>query len=136
MRKLLGAVALIALMLVSIGVTSAASKAKPTTTTAATTTTLPQPTGLHGYEVVEAQSTLVGENSGQIQATAVCPTGKVVLGGGGSPTITDERRPYIARTSPVWDGTRWVGWQVIAYLELPAPPSWGLTAFAICAFPS
>jgi hypothetical protein len=94
--------------------------------------------GLHGHQVVEVQSTLAAETTGQIQATAVCPAGKVVLGGGGAPAITDQQRPYIARSSPVWDGTRWAGWQVIAYFDLPLPPPSDrfLNAFAICAFPS
>lgn len=93
--------------------------------------------GLHGHEVVEVQG-FVSEPSGDASATAGCPAGKVVLGGGASGAISDQQHPILMRSSPVWNGTQWIAWQGIAHFELPLPDPNNnfITVWAICAFPA
>jgi hypothetical protein len=87
MRKLLGAGALVALvLLVPMATSSAGAKAKPTTTTAATTTTTAPPVGVTGYEIVHTTSDVVVD-AGQMNYgdfdTACASRNKRPVGGGG-----------------------------------------------------
>ena len=91
----------------------------------------PGPPGLAEREVVTAVSAL--DSSNTKQQTAVCPSGKVAVGGGGAVTNSQvlaalaESRPVIAGASPP------SRWNVIGREMVATNNNWALIAFAVCA---
>jgi hypothetical protein len=89
------------------------------------------PPGLSGYLLVTVfTESSDADNRG---ATAECPGGRKVLGGGGriaSPVGEHQRGVYIADSNP--SGTD--AWIVTASESVENGAVWGLTAYAICAF--
>jgi Collagen triple helix repeat (20 copies) len=88
------------------------------------------PPGLSGYLLVTVfTESSAADNRG---ATAECPSGRKVLGGGGriaSPVGEHQRGVYIADSNP--SGTD--AWIVTASESVENGAVWGLTAYAICA---
>lgn len=61
-----------------------------------------------GYSVIQGSETDIPPNT-QGSATAICPTGKVVLSGGGSPVVFRDALIDLNSTAPV-SSTTWVAW--------------------------
>jgi hypothetical protein len=88
------------------------------------------PAGLSGVEVVTADGNVVISSPGISSATASCPDGKVVLGGGvamgyliGTVSSQSVRTSEPVTTSPQ-------GW--FGELEADVSDDWGARVFAIC----
>ena len=88
------------------------------------------PAGLSGVEVVMADGNVITVSPGISSATASCPEGKVVLGGGvamgnlfGSVNSQSVRTSAPVTTSPQ-------GW--FGELEADVSDDWGARVFAIC----
>jgi hypothetical protein len=82
------------------------------------------PGSVSGYERVSGTATAF-DGSSPKNATAQCPAGKVVVGGGYSVTGLDDFS--VTANGPSTDST----WSVIA-AENGGNPTWSLQAFAIC----
>jgi hypothetical protein len=82
--------------------------------------------GISGYVQVDAHSAL--DTTTPKSATALCPTGMKVIGGGvavpGAITVA------ISNSVPLADGT---GWTATAYTTASQIPDWSVDARAICA---
>jgi hypothetical protein len=84
------------------------------------------PAGVSGYQLVIATVTAAGQSPAV--AFAQCPSGKHVLGGGGTPSVAGADSA-IVRSYPIDNGTSWF---VHYYNGLTYPVD--VTAYAICAF--
>jgi hypothetical protein len=96
--------------------------------------------GLAGYEVAYSDTGFIPAVAGDEQyATAVCPSGKVVLGGGAvySYSVVDGLHPIMARSYPDLDlfGRPQGTWTVVVrVLDVRVPgTTWSIRAFAVCA---
>ncbi len=89
---------------------------------------LPGSAGISGYEIVtgsEVQSLKTGDNAAF--ASASCPAGKSVLGGGFTTDDAEAAKPFAIEDLPSGSG----GWKVL--LLSPDLAGYGLQAYAICA---
>lgn len=90
------------------------------------------PAGISGYEIIPAYTSLdteVGKT-----ATAFCPEGKRVLGGGGHGISADGTTVAASYPQQAVDGTSGGAWTAYARYE-PAAAGfvWRLVVYAICA---
>lgn len=83
------------------------------------------PAGVSGYQLVIGTTTAAGQSPAV--ASAQCPSGKHVLGGGGTPSVAGDDSA-IVRSYPIDNGTSWF---VHYYNGLTYPVD--VTAYAICA---
>jgi hypothetical protein len=85
--------------------------------------------GLSGYEVVAGEPVPISAEDFDVEAVAMCPPGKVVLGGGAT---VDDPSVLIGLVSsfPVDDGDA-LGWDVVVRNDDGLEN--GVTAYAVCA---
>jgi hypothetical protein len=93
------------------------------------------PPGISGYEIVDGVISAIDAAPGK-SSSAVCPTGKVPIGGGYwiSPTTTDVI--VVRAAGPAMPNGLPPGWSVLAERMGPGSESWGVRAWAFCAVPS
>jgi hypothetical protein len=84
--------------------------------------------GLEGYELVTGTPVAVAVEDFVVSASAACPAGKVVLGGGSDAAVLDGDM-FVVRSRPTLTGTTY-GWSV-SVLNYGGANT--LTAYAICA---
>jgi hypothetical protein len=83
--------------------------------------------GVSGYKQVDSFSP--GDSSSPQNASADCPVGMTVIGGGAAVFPSDDPVAIIQST-PLADGT---GWVATAYETSPVAGNWDVDARAICA---
>jgi hypothetical protein len=87
------------------------------------------PPGLSGYEVVKRSG--YDSTTDTQWARAICPTGKVPIGGGGRPDAPVSMNAVITQSIPE---PEYNSWRVDAKaLNPPGTTSWGVEVYAICA---
>jgi hypothetical protein len=91
----------------------------------------PGPAGPPGLSGVERRDVISATNSTNTKTlSAVCPTGKRVIGGGARVTGSGVADVTINESFPDSDGTKW---NAVARESDPTLGSWALTAYALCA---
>jgi hypothetical protein len=87
--------------------------------------------GVSGYEIVSVSTNLNSKSSNV--ATASCPSGKKVVGGGGFENAAPLPNPVaLYYDGPVPSGNSATGWAVGAEETSDYPAQWQVFAFAIC----
>lgn len=86
------------------------------------------PPGVSGYQIVTAETT--SDSTSPKGVTAVCPTGKRAIGGGGEVGGAQPREVALQATIPLGNGT---GWQAEAAETVATTALWTVRAWAICA---
>ncbi len=90
------------------------------------------PPGLTAIQIVSITSDNGGDNTG---ATATCPSGKKLIGGGAGISGTGQAHAYLGESAPNTSN----GWHAVGRndddVEAAGPPfdDWTLTVYAICA---
>ena len=86
------------------------------------------PPGLSGYQIVTAETP--SDSATSKGATAVCPTGKRAIGGGGEIVSPQPPQAALQGTVPLASGTGWQAWGV----ETSATTAnWMIRTWAVCA---
>lgn len=87
------------------------------------------PVGLSSVELVIEGSP--GDSDSPKSASAACPVGKIIIGGGAR--ITSAGQPYGLTLKESWPTGDLSSWQVEAEETVPNGAGWHVYAFAICA---
>lgn len=91
------------------------------------------PPGVSGYQTIEGPISAMDATASK-SSTAICPVGKVLLGGGYwiSPTVSDVIVVRAAGPSQP-EGAPNVGWAVLGQRMGAGSESWGIRSWAFCA---